>query len=418
MLLIFLPAAMAHESDPEYFWLEDYVDLYSTSALDSGWLPKDGLLAVRFQVESGGGAVVEMEGESNLSWPTDLNLSFEPTPESGVIEVDATLGVTVSLKFDIDVYSWESEIANESVEVWGDAVFDPFALEGDKVDRVELTAEGVSETIFEYSYDVLAGVASVGFSAELQPQSDISFEGVSWQVEDQALTQAGEALVFPAEGQDVLEVDAAFVGAWDATLDMVFVPIFEVCISVLGCYELELTEVDINLATGAFEQAFPSIAMEFPLPVLDTDLTSHDFGGVELGNLSNLEVPLINLGQLPLEGTATIEGGEGFTVFPEYFMAGEGTTDGIMVTFAPESEGVSEAILRISSNDPTEPDLQLSLTGEGITAGTSSTSADGESTSSEIIRSCGCAGVPGGRGGGLMAVMGVLLIAARRRGDD
>ena len=52
MLVLLLSTAQAHESDPQYFFLDDSADLLGSAELDSDWLPKDGLLAVRFQVDA------------------------------------------------------------------------------------------------------------------------------------------------------------------------------------------------------------------------------------------------------------------------------------------------------------------------------------------------------------------------------
>jgi MYXO-CTERM domain-containing protein len=414
MLLLILSSAQAHESDPQYFYLDDTADLLGSAELDSDWMPKDGLLAVRFQIEAEGGADVEMEGESSLSWPTDLNLAFDPTPGSGFIDVDSELGVVVSLKFDIDIYSWESEVASEWVEVSGATTFEPFVLDGGVQDRVAMTAEGRSETIFEYYYDVLAGVASVGFYADLQPQSDLVFQGVAWEVDEGSAEQAGQEIVIPAERQPYYETDAVFVGSWENELNLVFTPVFQVCITVLGCYDIEITEVPLNLVTETFEQEFLPVQLHFPLPVLSSDAADHDFGAIEVGNLANLEVPVTNLGELPLEGTARIVGDSSFTVYPEYFMAGDDTTDGMVVTFSPQAEGVTEATLVISSNDPTAPDLEIALTGEGYTD-TSASGSGGDSVSSGVISSCGCASSAGGGAGGLALVTGVLLLGMSRR---
>ena len=101
--------------------------------------------------------------------------------------------------------------------------------------------------LFEYNYDVLSGVASVGFSADLQPQSDLGFEGMAWEVDGEEVTAAGEEIVIPAERQPYYEADAFFIGSWVNELNLVFTPIFQVCITVLGCYEIEITEVPLSL---------------------------------------------------------------------------------------------------------------------------------------------------------------------------
>jgi MYXO-CTERM domain-containing protein len=286
-------------------------------------------------------------------------------------------------------------------------------MAGGAQESVEMTAEGRSETIFEYSYDVIAGIASVGFYADLQPQSDLVFEGLAWQVEEDEATAAGEEIVIPAERQPYFEADAVFVAGWENELNLVFTPVFQVCIIALECYDIEITEVPLNLITEAFEQEFTPVALHFPLPVLSSDATDHDFGLVELGNLSNLDVPITNLGDLPVEGTATIVGDSAFRVYPEYFMAGDDTTDGMVVTFSPQAEGVTEASLVISSNDPSSPDLEFRLTGEGFTETSTS-----DTVSSGVVNSCGCATRSGGGAGGVALAASIVLVGAARRRED
>ena len=422
ILMLLTTPAWAFESDPQEVVLEDFVELFQTAELDTGWVPKDGLLAVRFEVEARGGADVEMEGESRLYWPEDLNMTFDGVPGSGFIDMSSALNVIVTLKFDIDIYSWESQVANEGVSVRGTVEeFDPFAMTGGAPESVDFVAEGVSETLFEYTYDVLAGIASVGFYATLQPRSNVSFEGIAWLVEDQRADEAGEEVVLPAEGQPAIDTTATFISAWESDLDLVFTPTFRVCIAVLGCYDWDVTELGLDLAAERFEHAFPGVDLYFPLPVLDADDSAYDFGGVEVGNLSNLEVPLTNLGELPLEGLVSIEGSaEAFSVYPEYFMAGSASTDGVVVTFAPQDAGAIEATLVIQSNDPTQPDLRIPLRGEGLIDGVGADPDGNLTESSEVVKSgCGCASAPGDAQrrvpGVALLLAGVALLVGRRR---
>ena len=422
-MLLFLLCAQAqaepYESDTEDFLLEDFAALFQTSELDTGWVPKDGLLGVRFQVEAEGGATIEMEGETGVYWPDDLNIWFQGTPETGFVQMMSTLGVIVTLKFDIDIYSWEQQVANESVAVRGQAEFDPFVLAGGEPEAVEFTAEGMENTLFEYYYDVLAGVASVGFYATMQPQSDTIFEGLSWQVEDQIATAFEEEIVLPAEGQPAIDTTAIYIGAWSSDMDMVFVPTFQVCIAVLGCYDWDITELRLDLATERFEQAFPGLPLYYPLPVLDMSDEAYDFGQVEVGNLANMDVPLSSLGELPVEGVIALEGSGDFTVFPEYFLASGGTTDGAVLTFAPADAGVVEATLVITSNDPTAPELRIPIRGEGFIEGVDATGGNSESESEVVQSGCGCASAPGQlerRAPGLLVLLaGVSALVGRRR---
>lgn len=418
-MLVFLALpAVAHQSDSQELVVDSFVPLFENAELDTGWQPKDGLLAVRFQVAADGGADVGMEGTSTLNWPEDLNLNLYPTPGTGFVDVMASLGVIVSLKFDIDIYSWESEIANESVSVMGGTDFEPFLLEGSADPALSFTSKGTEESIFEYTYDVLSGVASVGFYATLQPQNDTVFNGIGWLVGSQLVTQADAPIVIVPDGQPAIETETTYLSSWSNDLDLVFVPTFQVCIVALGCYDWDVTEIGLDLATEQFEQAFPPVPLYFPLPVLDIDDALRDFGGVDVGNLANAEIPLSNLGELFLEGTATIEGSSAFSVYPEYFLANEASTDGVVVTFAPDAAGVAEATLIIESNDPQDPALEIVLRGEGISDFSDpGTGEGGENVQSEVVQAgCGCANVERQSAtGGAALLLGLLGLALRRR---
>jgi MYXO-CTERM domain-containing protein len=399
--------------------VDSFVPLFENAELDTGWQPKDGLLSVRFQVDADGGADVAMDGTSTLTWPDDLNLNLYPTPGTGFVDVVASLGVVISLKFDIDIYRWESEIANESVSVLGGTIFEPFLLEGGDDPSLSFTSQGTEESVFEYTYDVLSGVASVGFFATLQPRNNTVFNGIGWLVGSQLVTQADAPIVIPPEGQPAIETEATYLSSWSNDLDLVFVPTFQVCIIALGCYDWDITELGLDLATEQFEHAFPAVPLYFPLPVLDIDDAMRDFGGVEVGNLSNVEIPLSNLGELFLEGTASIEGSSAFTVYPDYFLAIEAATDGVVITFMPDAAGVTEATLVIESNDPQDPVLEIVLRGEGLSdaAGPGGNGGNGGDVQSEVVKSgCGCASLDRQSAtGGAALLFGLLGLTLRRR---
>lgn len=416
LILLSLPV-FAFESDPNDLIVDDYVPLFANAELDTGWQPDDGLLAVRFQVEADGGAITMMEGLSTLTWPEDLNLNLIPIAGTGFIDVAAELAVSVSLKFDIDIYSWESEIARESVEVSSRQEFEPFLLEGGDVSTLEFTSKGRSDTVFQYYYDVISGIATVGFYATLQPQNDTIFHGIGWLVGDQMVTTADAPIIIEPDKQPYIDTTATYLSDWSNDLDLVFVPTFQVCISVLGCYDWDITELGLDLATEEFEHAFPAVPLYFPLPVLDVDDEQRDFGQIEVGNLSNVEIPLDNLGELFLEGYVTVEGSDAFTVYPDYFLANAAATDGVVVTFAPQDSGIVEGKLIIESNDPTDPTIEILLRGEGFVEGVDTADTTGGESSQEVVKSgCGCA-VADGRGavGGAALALGIVGLALRRR---
>ncbi|MEL6347486.1 MAG: MYXO-CTERM sorting domain-containing protein [Myxococcota bacterium] len=411
-------AAMAYESDPQEIELYDFAELF-TAGLDTGWVPSSGPLGVRFYVDADGGADAYLDGDAHLRWPEDLNLSFEPQAGTGLIDINSVVAAVVEIRFDIDIWSSEFEIGRESVDLVGAETFDPFVMVGSVPEVVTVIARGDEEVLFRYS-QALFGVVDVGFQADLQPVGEVNFEGVSWLVEDQRIDEAGEAAVLAPEGLASLNTDATFVAAWDSVLDLVLTPTFFVD-TPIGGFDFDIFQLPLNLSTERFEQAFSSVPLRFPLPLLSVDGNAHDFGAIEVGNLSNYQLALSNLGELPSEGVLSIVGSEDFTVFPEYFLAAQDTTDGVVVTYSPSDSGVAEAMLVIESNDPNTPRVEILLSGEGFVEGAASgANGDGDSgvdREGQLVTSgCGCSAGP--RGGGWSALLflaGVLGVAGRRR---
>ena len=105
-------------------------------------------------------------------------------------------------------------------------------------------------------------------------------------------------------------------------------------------------------------------------PDIDVQPTALDFGEVQVGESKTMRVTVSNLGDLPLEITAISILGKN----PDEFSyttdclsgpVNPGSSCLIDVTFSPSSEGSKSANLVISSNDPDEQTVSVSLSGVG-----------------------------------------------------
>ena len=118
MLWWFVTMAHAHESIPQTFLLTDWVEVFEASEVDSGWIPADGMLSVRLQVVANGGLMLEMAGESGMSWPNDLGGVFTGWPETGIAALVSDISSVISLKFDIAGYTWEEAFTVSTITWW------------------------------------------------------------------------------------------------------------------------------------------------------------------------------------------------------------------------------------------------------------------------------------------------------------
>lgn len=422
------------ESIPQDIELEDSVELWNGAEFDTGWVPSGSPLAVRFQIQSTGGADVEMEGQGFMGWPDGLTMAIDPIPNSGEILVDAALEAVTSIKFDIDIYSWESEIDRRGIDVEGEAEFTPFLLSGDVPDVVDVIFEGDTNELLEWSFTVFTGV-DAQITVDLGPEAITSFQGSNWYVDGERLDSAGQEAWVEPLGEAYQDVQVEFVGSWQSSLDLVLNPVFSVCVDIIGCYDLVDTDIPIPLASDDFDQFFPSEVVAFPLPVMGDLPPRHDFGTIEVGQTATLELPIENIGALDLEGLAYTTGSTTFSVYPEYFQAGPAATDGIVLSFTPTEEGDFEGRIVLESNDPLEPAIEIPLLASaklpvGDDSGTDGGSdglanaGGGGSASPQVIKTVegGCSCSNTGESGreapmGLAVVLLGGLALLRRRSD-
>ncbi len=349
-----------YQSEPQEILLRDFVELWNGSEFDTGWVPSGSPLQVRFQIESSGGAEVEMEGVGHMGWPDGLTVALDPIPETGEIVVDAALEAVTSIQFDVDIYSWDSEIDRRGIDVEGEASFSPFLLEGDVPDVVEVIFEGDTNELLNWDFQVFTGVTA-GISVDLGPQAITTFTGENWYVDGERIDTVGQEAWVEPLGEAYQNVNTEYVGSWNSSLDLVLNPVFEVCVDIIGCWDLVDMDIPIPLASDDFDQFFPSQTLSFPLPVMGDLPPRHDFGTIEVGQTAVLQLPIENIGALDLEGYSHIEGDAYFSVYPEYFQAGAAQTDGVVVSFTPGAEGDYEGMLVLVSNDPLEPSIEIPL---------------------------------------------------------
>lgn len=418
------------ESEPVDLVLEDEVELYNNSEFDTDWVPADSPLQVRFQIESVGGAEIEMEGVGRMGWPEGLTVSLEPVLATGEIIVDASLDAVTSIRFSVAGYEWDSEIDRRGIAVEGEALFDPFLLAGDIPDEVEVTFEGAVNELLSWSFNVFTGVNAT-ISVDMGPEAATSFHAQNWYVDGERLAVAGETVVVEPMGEGIQPVEVELVGAWNSSLDLVLNPVFEVCVDIVGCWDLVDIDIPVPLAGDDFEQFFPMQTLEFPLPVLAGPEPVIDLGTVYLGQIQNIEVPLENLGELDLLGTALMEGSVYFTNYPTTFQAAPGVTDGVVVTFAPQTEGEFEGTLVLTSNDPLSPETAVTFIGTAVDPSGGTPTSPGEYDEDESGRSKaeptvvttevkGCKCSSAGDSGGMMglAVFGLVGLALVRRREE
>lgn len=101
-------------------------------------------------------------------------------------------------------------------------------------------------------------------------------------------------------------------------------------------------------------------------PDIAVDPTILSFGDVEIGQSSSLIATISNYGDYSLELTCSQTGSTDFSYILATATVDPGNHADLTVTYSPPEEGKDEGIITIGSNDPDEPSIELTLTGNGI----------------------------------------------------
>lgn len=427
-------SALAYESTPQDVHFHNEVELFNEIEMGTGWQPADSPVQFGLFLKANGGAVVDMDGVSHLTWPTALTHTYESVPDSGMLVLNNELELTFDMRWDLDIgISGEEELGGRGITFTGATPFQPFALLGGPNERVEVAGTGVKTEVFTWDYEVIAGV-EIYFDAEVYPEASAAFEGRGISTDGQVVEYEGVSSHVEPQDDGKFEAFAIFTGWYETALSIVVAPSFGVCVDLLGCEEVARFDLPLDIVSTDFEVDFSPVPITHPLPWLFGPTDGHDFGDVEVGQIRTWELSFENLGDLELEGDLRVDGGGEFTVFPDEIYAGPSGADGLTVTFAPTGDGQQIGELVLLTNDPATPELVLPLSGNGWVEGSEgdtstgddgtdggvdggSNDLDGGTTTipAEVGCNCASAGTRDQPAGALVALGLLGAVALRRR---
>ena len=409
--------AGTYTSEPRQLDFEDDYDVFAAAEYDTGSLPSGSPLAVRFYIESWGGAYTEFEATSQVSWPETLEHTITGVPGSGVFGLECDIDLAAVVDLDLWGYKGSWDVWSTTLYLKDEVDFDPSLLGGKSV---SVSADGDIFEPFEVPLQLFTGV-SLNFIVDVFPRASATLSGLRYETNDDSVITREDGigtLEVPYE-PGLIEMETIFVANLEADLQVILEPAMEVCVAILGCYEVAAFEIPVDLVEYDGERRFDDVDYEHPLPSLEIPISSHDFGEVEVGSLANMELPFKSIGVMDVEGWVRVEGSDDLSVYPEYFFASPGNTDGVVITFAPQAEGLLSASLIVESSDPLKSEVVIPLAGTGfveavIDDGGDDDGGDGDGDGESVrISGCGCSAAPGM---GLTPLFGVLgLIGLRRR---
>lgn len=412
--LLLTAVALAYDSEPVEIELHDQIDVFRSLEYDSGVIPSGSPIGVRARTTSRGGTVTDAAYRSELWWPNPLTHGFVGYGQGGRFALDTEIAVDVSAVLDlreVDLGVVNYSIWHESATFQAEAVFDDLLLPGDAVDpSVTLSSEGTVLGPIDTLVTVFTGV-SLKFLAQAAPVATATLSGVALETDGETLDSIHDTVTLDVPPTGETRHITTWVNDVEATLDLVITPSAELCITVVGCFELARFDIPMPLGE-ALEERRLTKSYSHPIPDFDEFPRTIDFGDVIVGTSAVFDLPFPNTGDLAAEAWLDVEGDTSFRVFPDAIYAQPELADGVAVVFAPTVVGRWSALLVVETNDPLAPAFAIPMTGNAIPLPTPDVPDDGD-PQNVPIQACGC---DQGRGGAFGLVLVAPLLWRRRRG--
>lgn len=387
--------ASTWSSEPRPFQVFDEAPVFDNIGFDTGYWPSaTDPIAIRFYVEPDGGVYTSLFGTSELEWPSFAH-RFEDEP-GGVIELNG--GVTIGSDISIDllgIFTGTVTLVEERVGFEDSAPIDGLMLPFSPLQDGPTVTLGDDVSILpalDYAFNIVPGVdIVVGISVYPVIDATLSNASLSGATTELLWFQQASNEWVELEADPTRPAELGVVASWSADLVSVLSLVLEPSVSVstaVGDFELLAIPIPIDLATRDERRAPEPFFLVHPLPVIDDLPEVIDFGEVQVGYESTYALPVVDTGELMLQGEVTVVGDGAFSSWPLEIVALPSGSDGITIGFAPNAPGPAEAEVWLSTNDPTRPLVKITLAGTGVTT---LPDVDGPGVDSPPTAYCGCA---------------------------
>ena len=356
------------------------VELPIAFDLDTGWIPDNSPLQVRFFAKLPAYSQVQMQAGLLATWPEAIKLDPFGLRGTGRLDFDYGLDIGGKAKAHVTIagkdINWEGDIPGVpkvDFHVKGSRVFDPWAFDPGTL------ATGYTDklTIFQVDLtDAIIPVPGVGGGIELDVQGEL---GVRYTTERVVITPANGTVTSTVsgviDGPDKTAVHQWQQGAWgeylvhpEGTMNyggtLHLIPSFY--IELLG-KKIAIPVYDYPYEVDIAEQAwvFDDQLVHVPLPdIRGPEMTTLSAPAVVVGQQAIFAVPVKNVGEAPLHIEATTDS-TAFKVIDAYADVAPGTDAALTVRFSPKQTGALTGKLTLSTNDPDQPTIVLDLDGTG-----------------------------------------------------
>jgi MYXO-CTERM domain-containing protein len=290
-LLALLPATAAAQGpteDSEFspFYEELLLGLEDTG-VDTGWIPNGSPVQMRFFADASNSITIDLPGAAHYDWRTQ-ELRFEGDAMAGLFEYDVGLEIVASVKVDLDIAQWESDLLGPYD--WGieaSTTFTPYLLEGNP-DRPAVIADqsGALDLVsIPLIPDILIISGNLDIALYVDIQASLHCNRIEVLGVDNTVTSftlEGESLwVDPGEGPGDLVLPATAYCQLTTLPTLIINPHLVVTV-LLDEYDIAGIDIPVNLPVVDEELQLETIELSFPRweePTGETGGESGEDGG-------------------------------------------------------------------------------------------------------------------------------------------
>lgn len=352
---------------------------------DTGWIPGGSPLQVRFYVKLPAFTHVKMQGSLLTTWPDSLKLYPQPG-RFGVVNFDYGLEVGAKAKLAFKIFGqdigWEGDIPyapQVNFHVLGNKTFDPWGW------APGATASGFTPplTLFQLPItDIIIPIPGISGGIELNVQGELAVNYTTEKISIKPNTNT------PSKGPTppVTKPDASTVHPWvDGAYAEYFVHpegnvkyvgtihlVPAIYVEVLGKKFAIPVGIDFPISLTLDEQkwVFDDQLVHVPLPNIQpptlTMPAGVDFGQVPVGDQKTISVKLPNIGEARARMVGSLPSGTPFKLLDSSAEFNLGESGEIKVRYQPKNQGPSSTKLKLETNDPDRPIIEVPLLGEGV----------------------------------------------------
>ncbi|PRP96280.1 MYXO-CTERM sorting domain-containing protein [Enhygromyxa salina] len=242
---------------------------FEDAAVDTGWIPANSPVQLRLFADAANSVTIDLPGTAYYDWETE-ELRFEGDPMAGFFEYDVGLELVASVKVDVSLAKWESDLLGPYD--WGieaAEMFTPYLLEGNPDRPVTITDKSGALDLVSIplvpDIVILSGNLDIALFVDIEASLECNrIEVLGTDGEITSFTLEGQSQwIDPGEGPEDVVLPATAYCQLRTMPTLIIYPHLVVTV-LFDEYDIAGIEIPVDLPVIDEEIAFDTIDLTLP----------------------------------------------------------------------------------------------------------------------------------------------------------